>query len=660
MKFETPVGRLLRVSAVLAAASASVVIPRDASLERDLALNLAVPLDIVKRAAPQAPSGYTPGRVDCPSERPILRDASALSQQETTWLESRRSNTVGPMRDLLSRLNITGLDTNAYIDNNANNATALPNIGVACSGGGYRALMNGAGALAAFDSRTPNSTSVGHLGGLLQSATYLSGLSGGGWLVGSLYTNNFTSVQSVIDTNPDISGSLWQFENSIFVGPDTGRIQLLSSAQYYDDLYDTVNAKADAGFNTSITDYWGRGLSYQLVNASEGGPGHTFSSIVDDEQFSSANAPMPILIADGRAPGETLISGNTTVYEFNPWELGSFDPTVFGFAPLRYVGSNFSQGLLPDNETCIRGFDNVGYVMGTSSTLFNQFILQINNTEAPDVLKNVLEDVLVGIGQDNNDIADWSPNPFFLYHPETNLNAQSKRLTLVDGGEDLQNIPLHPLIQPLRAVDVIFAVDSSADTLEPGAGWPNGTALVATYQRSLNAAQQNGTAFPAIPDQNTFVNLGLNNRPTFFGCDTANLTGPAPIVVYLPNAPYIYNSNVSTFTPSHNLSERNAIISNGYHVATMGNASRDAMWPTCVGCAILSRSLDRTGTPVPEVCRQCFQTYCWDGTMNSTQPVPYQPEPIMAALALSGAVGQMVPRVLALAVSVLVGMMLVS
>lgn len=564
------------------------------------------------------------------------------------------------MRDLLSRLNITGLDTNAYIDNNANNATALPNIGVACSGGGYRALMNGAGALAAFDSRTPNSTSVGHLGGLLQSTTYLSGLSGGGWLVGSLFTNNFTSVQSIIDTNPDISGSLWQFENSIFVGPATGRIQLLSSAQYYDDLYDTVSAKAEAGFNTSITDYWGRGLSYQLVNASEGGPGHTFSSIADDELFSSANAPMPILVADGRAPGEILISDNTTVYEFNPWELGSFDPTVYGFAPLRYVGSNFSQGLLPDNETCVRGFDNVGYVMGTSSTLFNQFLLQINNTGAPDVLKSVLEDVLRNIGQDNNDIADWYPNPFYQYHPETNLNAQTKRLTLVDGGEDLQNIPLHPLIQPLRAVDVIFAIDSSADTLEPGAGWPNGTALVATYQRSLNAAQQNGTAFPTIPDQNTFVNLGLNNRPTFFGCDTANLTGPAPIVVYIPNAPYIYNSNVSTFTPSYNLSERNAIISNGYHVATMGNASRDAMWPTCVGCAILSRSLDRTSTPVPEVCRQCFQTYCWNGTMNSTQPVPYQPEPIMAALALNGAVGQMVPHVLALAVSVIVGMVLVS
>jgi lysophospholipase len=105
------------------------------------------------------------------------------------------------------------LDTNAYIDNIARNASELPNIGIAISGGGYRALMNGAGALAAFDNRTTNSTNQGQLGGLLQATTYLTGLSGGSWLVGSVYVNNFTSVQDIINT-----GSLWQFDNSILKG----------------------------------------------------------------------------------------------------------------------------------------------------------------------------------------------------------------------------------------------------------------------------------------------------------------------------------------------------------------------------------------------------------------------------------------------------------
>ena len=194
----------------------------------------------------------------------------------------------------------------------------------------------------------------------------------------------------------------------------------------------------------------------------------------------------------------------------------------------------------------------------------------------------------------------------------------------MDGGEDLQNIPLHPLIQPDRHVDVIFAVDSSADT---DSIWPNGTALVASYQRSLASSGTiaNGTSFPSIPDQNTIVNLGLNTHPTFFGCNFSNTSSITPLILYKPNYPYTYYSNISTFTLSYNTSARNAVVANGYDAATMGNETSDSTWPTCVGCAILSRSLERTRTPVPQSCAQCFQRFCWDGTLNSTNPKPYKP-----------------------------------
>ncbi|KAJ4136632.1 Lysophospholipase 1 [Fusarium falciforme] len=57
----------------------------------------------------------------------------------------------------------------------------MPKIAVACSGGGYRAMLSGAGMLAAMDNRTDGANEHG-LGGLLQGATYLAGLSGGNWL----------------------------------------------------------------------------------------------------------------------------------------------------------------------------------------------------------------------------------------------------------------------------------------------------------------------------------------------------------------------------------------------------------------------------------------------------------------------------------------------
>lgn len=607
-----------------------LILPRDASPEILAAEVLAVPMAAVKRALPDSPTGgYTPGAVDCPATRPTIREASALSPNETSWLELRRNNTIEPMISFLERMNISGFDATSYINKVSGNASTLPNIGIAISGGGYRALMNGAGFLAAADNRTSNSTNTGQIGGLLQATTYLAGLSGGGWLVGSIYTNNFSSVEALRD-----GYKVWNFDNSIFEGPNEDGIQILSTADYYSTIVSEVAGKANAplNFNTSITDYWGRALSFQLVNATDGGPAYTFSSIALQDNFANGEIPMPFLIADGRSPYTEIVSLNSTVYEFNPFELGSWDPTTYAFAPLRYIGSNFSAGVIPDGQQCVRGFDQVGYVMGTSSTLFNQFLIQANSSGLPTAVLSIFENILEHIGFINNDIAQYQPNPFYGYNNDTNRDAQSTQLDLVDGGEDGQNIPLYPLIQPIRNVDVIFAIDSSADTTYY---WPNGTSLVATYERSLNDTIGNGTVFPSVPGQNTFVNLGLNKRPSFFGCDPTNSTGQTPLVVYIPNAPYIYHSNVSTFDPEYTHEERNLIIQNGYDVATMGNGTIDSEWPTCVACAVISRSLYKTNTTVPDACTTCFERYCWNGTLDESE-IAYDPDYIVATATSSG------------------------
>jgi lysophospholipase len=365
-----------------------------------------------------------------------------------------------------------------------------------------------------------------------------------------------------------------------------------------------------------------------MFNASNGGLSYTWSSIAATSDFQDGNYPMPLVVADGRNPGELLIGGNSTVYEFNPWEFGTFDPTIFGFVPLKYLGSRFEGGSLPSNESCVSGFDSAGFVIGTSSTLFNQFLLQINTTSLPSFVKSIFTDLLYKLDKSDDDIAAYDPNPFYHYNNDSSPYAHQTELDVVDGGEDGQNVPLHPLIQPERHVDVIFAVDSSADT---DYYWPNGTSLVATYERSKNnTGIGNGTAFPAIPDQNTFINLGLNTRPTFFGCDSANISGPAPLVVYVPNAPYSYNSNVSTFQLSTDDTQRDNIILNGYEVATMANSTLDGNWTTCVGCAILSRSFERTNTKLPDICTTCFDRYCWNGTVNSTTPATYNPSTYLA------------------------------
>ncbi|KAJ0368507.1 hypothetical protein COL26b_010790 [Colletotrichum chrysophilum] len=526
-------------------------------------------------------TSYGTTTIDCPvNKQPAIRDFQSLSADEKLWTQKRRANTIPALRDLIKRLDIADFDSDGYF-NSAKNVSALPNIGIALSGGGWRALMNGAGAVAAYDQRTPGSTGAGQLGGLLQSATYLTGLSGGGWLVSSLYANDFSTVQSIVDTRN--STSIWQFQNSIFEGPDMGDTGSSNAGAYFEAIVDHVAAKVDSGFNTTLTDFWGRALSFQLIDAF-GKSVSTFSSIQNMTGFAAAEHPLPILVADEREEGQSvLFSTNTTNYEFTPWDLGSFDSV--GFVPLQYVGSEFEVGKIESHGKCVTGFDQLSFVFGTSSSLFNQFLLQINTTDmVPAILKDALTKVLVGLDQSHMDVADWSPNPFYHWNNATNANSQTKQFTLVDGGEDLQNIPFTPLLQPAREVDVIFAVDSSADTLDrEGPNWPNGTAMVATYERSL--FRDDGTTFPPVPDVNSFINLGLNSRPTMFGCDAGNLTAnsTAPLVVYLPHSPYVFNSNVSTFTPTYQLDVRNAIIRNGYDVATRGNATVDAQWPTCLG-----------------------------------------------------------------------------
>lgn len=210
----------------------------------------------------------------------------------------------------------------------------------------------------------------------------------------------------------------------------------------------------------------------------------------------------------------------------------------------------------------------------------------------------------------------------------------------------------------MRQVDVIFAVDSSADIFgegSPSPNWPNGTALVATYQRA-NSPIMNSTSFPYIPGQDTFVALGLNNRPAFFGCDSKNVTegnNIPPLIVYLPNSPYTFWSNTSTFEKlSYTLEERAGMIKNGYDVVTQGNATREGAsnWPTCVGCAILSRSLERNGQAVPEVCNRCFQQYCWNGT-TVEKSAPYEPQMIFpeANANRDSGVGRFMPNLFSLA-----------
>lgn len=540
----------------------------------------------------------------------VIANIQNISSRESAYLDARKNITNAAVNKFLTRANLTGFDATSFL------ANYTPKIGLAFSGGGYRAMLNGAGAFQAMDSRQPGSTSDSGLGGLVQSASYLAGLSGGSWLVGSIYVNNFTTIQALI-SDP----MLWNLtELPIYPAGDNS---FFASVGLLNSIRNEVDSKNNAGYNTTITDYWGLALARQFFNGTDGGLGLTWSDIQNSSAMKMAMAPWPIVIADERFPGQTVISDNSSVFEINPYEMGSWDPTLYAFTDLQFIGTIVRNGT-PTTRSCTEGFDASSFIIGTSSSLFNEALLKINGTGLPSPIRSVFTSLLSDFSKNMDDISIYEPNPFRGYQGAANPSAMTNQLTLVDGGEDGQNIPLNPLIQPVRNVDVIFAVDSSADTAN---NWPNGTSLVATYQRSL-AGIQNKTAFPAIPDQNTFVALGLNNRPTWFGCNSSNQTGPTPLIVYLPNAPVSFFSNVSTFNLTYTDSQLVDVIQNGYNVATQGNGTLNTDWLSCVGCAIIQRETERQNQTASMQCQDCMSKYCWNGTVATTTAPMYAPTPV--------------------------------
>jgi len=246
----------------------------------------------------QAGVGYAPRIATCPTSS-LVRPASGLSSSESNYRSKRISKANTALAAWLKKTN-----------KNFTTGT-LPSVGLTVSGGGYRSLLEGAGLIQGLDSRDSSlSTS-----GLYQALTYQAGLSGGGWLLTSVAGNNYPTISSLRD-------GLWEqaFQNSLLL-PNN-----LLAADAYTQITADIAAKNAAGFDPSLVDPYGRLLSYQLLLGNDGGVSKTMSGIKTYSNFTSFNAPYPIIAALGvkTFQNECLPGPNATQYEFHPYEFGSW------------------------------------------------------------------------------------------------------------------------------------------------------------------------------------------------------------------------------------------------------------------------------------------------------------------------------------------------
>ncbi|KAA1474012.1 phospholipase B [Dentipellis sp. KUC8613] len=571
----------------------------------------------------------------CPdvSTAPLVRTFSPQNQslhaREAAYVSTRQQSVLPDnWKTWLGDGSGIGYNLSAFENN-------WPKISISVSGGGYRAAQYGAGVMSAIDARNDSAKAAG-TGGLLQVASYWSGLSGGSWLTGSLYMNDWPKVEDMVFGGNGLSG--WMLDLALAT-PDGPNIFNDENSAWYGSLIQSVVAKGKVGLDTSLTDTWARMIAYHFLNGTTRdnfftndtghGAGQLWSRIITQPTWQQHIPPFPIVTIDSRpvnSNATTTLDLKPIVYEVTPLEFGSWDPDLSAMVNLSYAGTNLKEGK-PDNDSaCVTRFDQACFVMGTSASLFNQMFDTAHNT-LDGLDGSSSQGLLFALGQQvqqvrniSDDVSSW-PNPFQGLASSTFEDSFSDRLELIDGGSNLENIPIGPMFVKARGMDLIVAVDSSFD--DPTNTWPNGTSFIATSQRLSSFLQSSHQQFPPIPNSTAdFVSTGVNRRPTFFGCDPTQTPPEWPLVLYLPNSPP-YNgdapvTNTDTFKLSYTLKHTRLFIDQVHNNTLAGftpnSNSADANWGKCLQCGAVDRARYKL-SPAParsDFCAQCFKQYCYD------------------------------------------------
>ncbi|EGG10647.1 uncharacterized protein MELLADRAFT_115499 [Melampsora larici-populina 98AG31] len=576
-----------------------------------------------KPALRDSPSGgYAPVWVPCPRNLHVrLPDRiGPLADKEAEYIRQRTSKSIPHWRRYLSGANLTDFSIDEFLKRaekeGAKAGFNLPNIGIALSGGGPRAALLGASIVHTFDARNPEAMQAG-TGGIMQLMNYVAGLSGGSWFTGSWATSDFPIIPELIQSwhlTQDNQPFDWQ------------------TIKKYPPAVKIARQKADAGFPASLIDVWALMVGKHFVNAPNYGESVLFSSIRNVSAFQNYDAPYPIIVATSRGnKGTSSITLETPIYEFTPEEFGVWHPSLNAFIPIDYLGTSMFNGNVPPHADCVNGFDNAAFVMGASSNILSEPFAP--NEQMP-LIKRLIAGLYYYFTDHMYDEA-LVLNPFnglgIGFGPSSGFpDGKDSLLYLADGGLGGENMPLWPMIQPARNLDVIFAVDAQADGLGKtidAQGYANGTSLYMTYLKTTLPDYQ-GYSFPKIPDASReFTARGLHQRPSLFGCNETS----APLVIYFPNYYIVAETDVSTVHASYTPAEIEGFLANGFAIATQGRGKntvdnflsgdlaeaidrvgelQEPRWPTCIACGLIDRQNQRDGIPRTPQCEACFTKYC--------------------------------------------------
>jgi lysophospholipase len=87
-----------------------------------------------------AQGSYAPINVTCPSNL-VRSGETGLSPDETAYISKRKTKATQSLQTWLAGVNLQDFNVSTFLANESN----VPTMAIAFSGGGYRAMLNGAG-----------------------------------------------------------------------------------------------------------------------------------------------------------------------------------------------------------------------------------------------------------------------------------------------------------------------------------------------------------------------------------------------------------------------------------------------------------------------------------------------------------------------------------
>jgi len=345
---------------------------------------------------------------------PLVRRGRSISPGEKAYIDMRREKAG---KALKSWLEATGETFKLSRD---------PTLAMVSSGGSYRAMLMGAGMVQAMDKRDTLEVT----GGLYQAMTYHSGLSGGSWLLTTIFGNAF-------DTISVLSRDLWEktlLKNGIYP-LNTG------SAPEKPFITDDMITRSQFGFPVTVVDVWGRFIEWQTLRTTDDKEKDSdtvfkMSSVRNTQAFKEFEAPYPIMTALGMEQIKGSIcdaADNATQYEMHPYEFGSWDDGVRAFTPMEFLGTRADAGK-PLGGACVRDFDTFSILSGASSAKFNEECGKTNLGIIKSMFDSLLKVAQNGQQNTREGLYARLPNPF-KNSELTPKVSNSNELYLVDGGQ---------------------------------------------------------------------------------------------------------------------------------------------------------------------------------------------------------------------------------